>query len=99
MTAVRVLRSAQAEIRAAALWYESKRTGLGIDFIAVVDEALSMIGKKPLSCPLWRKDRDYRRKNVRRFPYSVFFTLAAEGVTIVAVAHQRRRPGYWVGRT
>jgi len=38
MRRLRVLRDAQEEIRAAAGWYESKRIGLGVDFLAVVDE-------------------------------------------------------------
>jgi plasmid stabilization system protein ParE len=31
-------------------------------------------------------------------PYVVFFEVADDAITIVAVAHQRRRPGYWLDR-
>ncbi|MFB3820344.1 MAG: type II toxin-antitoxin system RelE/ParE family toxin, partial [Candidatus Methylomirabilales bacterium] len=39
-----------------------------------------------------------RRVVVARFPYSIVYREDAESIVIVAVAHQRRRPGYWRGR-
>jgi toxin ParE1/3/4 len=32
---------------------------------------------------------------LRRFPYTVYYQFDAATVTVLAVAHQRRRPGYW----
>jgi len=95
---VRVLPAAQREIRAAARWYEARHEGLGIEFVALVDEALAKIADRPRASPPWRADRPYRRRLVRRFPYAVFFVADDELVTVVAVAHQRRRPGYWEDR-
>jgi toxin ParE1/3/4 len=40
-----------------------------------------------------------RKSSVRRFPYVVFYLDLEEYIWIAAVAHQRRRPGYWVYRT
>ena len=34
----------------------------------------------------------------RRFPYRIVYYLRESDVRIVAVAHQRRRPGFWKGR-
>ena len=39
-----------------------------------------------------------RRYLLRRFPFFVVFRESEESVQIVAVAHARRRPGYWIGR-
>jgi toxin ParE1/3/4 len=39
--------------------------------------------------------RDCRRVVVARFPYSVVYRQTRDSIVIVAVAHQRRRPGYW----
>lgn len=36
-----------------------------------------------------------RRRILRRFPYSILYTLDNDVVLVIAVAHQRRRPGYW----
>jgi hypothetical protein len=47
---------------------------------------------------LWRKDLPYRRHRVRRFPYLVFYAVAPEEIRVVAIAHAKRRPGYWRDR-
>lgn len=42
----------------------------------------------------------YRWKKTRGFPYLVFYELDSEGGTnVFAIAHERRRPGYWLRRT
>jgi toxin ParE1/3/4 len=84
-----VLPPAREEIRAAVRWYEAQRTGLGVELLAVIDEAFEKIAARPTASPLWRTDRRYRKRLVRRFPYTVFFEVDDEIVTIVAVAHQR----------
>lgn len=98
MRRLKLLSAARAEIRAAMLWYESRQRGLGGELIAVIDEALEKIARQPEVAPRWRADRPYRKQAVRRFPYIIFFELDDDVITIVAVAHQRRRPGYWLGR-
>jgi plasmid stabilization system protein ParE len=95
---LRVLPEAEEELAQAAEWYESKRVGLGVELVAVVDRAFDEILDAPVSHALWRADRPYRRKVLTRFPYIVFFRATDEAVEIVAVAHAKRRPGYWVGR-
>ena len=44
---------ARAEFRSAALWYEERRDGLGVEFVAAVDAALLRIGTAPKSFPRW----------------------------------------------
>lgn len=39
-----------------------------------------------------------RRMTAHRFPYDVVYRHDKGTITIVALAHQRRRPGYWAGR-
>ena len=34
----------------------------------------------------------------KRFPYTLVFRIQGESVRVIAIAHQSRRPGYWVGR-
>ena len=57
MRALRVLPGAEQELAEAAAWYESRRAGLGIELIAVVDSAFAEILDAPLSFPVWRGDR------------------------------------------
>ena len=35
---------------------------------------------------------------LHRFPYTVFYADLADRIWVAAVANQRRRPGYWMGR-
>jgi len=95
---VKLLPPARAEVRAAMRWYEAREDGLGREFLLLLDEALRQLAARPSASPLWRSDRPYRKQLVRRFPYVVFFEVSEEAVTVVAVAHQRRRPGYWLDR-
>jgi plasmid stabilization system protein ParE len=39
-----------------------------------------------------------RRVVVSRFPYQVVYHLSPADITIVAVAHLKRRPDYWKTR-
>jgi plasmid stabilization system protein ParE len=95
---LRVLPDAETELQSAAIWYEENRRGLGIKFVAVLDRAFQSILENPEACPVWRPDRPYRTRLLKRFPYVVFFSVDAAAVEIVAVAHAKRRPGYWLDR-
>ena len=39
--------------------------------------------------------RDIRSVPLRRYPYSIHYRLERELIRIIAIAHHRRRPGYW----
>lgn len=39
--------------------------------------------------------RDTRSMPLRVFPYTVHYRVEADVIRIFAVAHQKRRPGYW----
>jgi toxin ParE1/3/4 len=93
-----VTRPARREIIAGVRWYERVEEGLGTQFIEEVEVALNRIAAKPTACPLWRDDRLYRKGRMRRFPYVIFFREYDKTIRIVAVAHKRRRPGYWLAR-
>jgi hypothetical protein len=41
------------------------------------------------------KDPDVRSLPVHNFPYRVVFMRLAERISVLAIAHYRRRPGYW----
>jgi hypothetical protein len=48
----------------------------------------------------WPDDLNYRRAVVDVFPFVVFYRIdeSRRSITIVAVAHTSREPGYWGGR-
>ena len=91
-------RQARRELAAAARWYENEQEGLGAEFAEEIDAAIGRIAKKPTASPLWRADRRYRKGGVKRFPYIVFFVEHETHIRIVAIAHKRRSPGYWMAQ-
>ena len=62
------------------------------------DEPLERVGDGPLAFPVWKADTPYRRCVVERFPFVVFFTASPTAILVLAVAHVKRRPGYWLDR-
>ena len=93
---------AQAEIRSAALWYEERRPGLGDEFIADVSATLDRIRRTPESYPAWPRTRAagqlIRKATIQRFPYVIAFEEHQQHVLVLAVAHAKRRPLYWLTR-
>ena len=67
-----VLPEAEDELSAAALWYESKRAGLGVEFVAAIDAALERILDHPEASAVWSRGRPFRRHVVERFPFAIF---------------------------
>jgi len=84
---------ADAELTEASLFYESRMAGLGRSFAAEVERTVSLIRHYPDAGSLIGTGR--RRVLLARFPYSVVYRKISDSIVIVAVAHQRRRPGYW----
>jgi toxin ParE1/3/4 len=98
---VRVEPEAKQELAAAAVWYDERRPGLGLELVEEVDAVLAAIARDPSRFPLYPRvgpELGVRRAAARRFPYSIAFIEHANVVRVLAVAHERRRPDYWVGR-
>jgi ParE toxin of type II toxin-antitoxin system, parDE len=95
----RLAAGAQRDLRQAMTRYERARSGLGGEFLDEVDELMMRIGASPQAFPLWRDDRPYRKAVMtRRFPFVLYFRIAQNEVFVLAVAHGKREPGYWVER-
>lgn len=77
----------------AALWYEARATGLGADFLRVVDVALAEIQRMPERFPVVQMQ--CRRALLRRFPYGIFFVATADRISVIACMHARRDPRLW----
>jgi len=67
-----------------------------MEFLDEVQRAYQTILANPLTWP--RITRNARRHMLSRFPYAVVYHVRKDIVLVVAVAHSRRRPGYWRGR-
>lgn len=80
---------------AAARFYQRQRLGLGEDFLDEVERALTFATTHPAAGR--SLSNGFRWVLTRRFRYAVIFR-EADGLEVVAIAHLRRRPGYWRSR-
>jgi toxin ParE1/3/4 len=85
---------AAQELDEAIRYYETRSPGLGVDLAAKVSDAFLRIQRNPGFYPHHKQTR-IQKYLVRRFPYTVFYAEFDDHITIVAVAHQKRRPDYW----
>jgi plasmid stabilization system protein ParE len=93
---VEVLPQAEAEFREAFLWY-FERSPLAAD--AFRTEVFDKIDDLEGDADTWPKDENgIHFRLLNRFPYTVHYDLLGIAVTVLAVAHQRRLPKYWVLR-
>ena len=101
MKPVRLDLEAEEELSEAVRWYEKQRPGLGLELLAEVDDAITRSpewhGAYQL-VPYVAPKLGIRRILLVRFPFAVVFIELPEEWRVLAIAHQRRRPGYWIGR-
>ena len=85
--------AARREFDEAALWYEARQPGLGVQFVLEINRAVYLAVENPERFPLMH--RDIRCVRARRFPYSVFFRTESRRIVVLSVFHARRDPGVW----
>ncbi len=92
-----VNRAAEDEADAAADRYEAEAPGLGFRFASEVARAIALVCDAPgAGSPFGRSGR--RRIVLDSFPYDVVYRVAGETIRVLAVAHHKRRPGYFRSR-
>ena len=98
--AVEFSAEAADEVEEAMLWYENRRDGLGSAFLDSVDEAISDVAMWPQSGAMVQglSHLAVRRLSIGRFPYHLAYIQSDNSIHILAVAHDKRQPGYWASR-
>ena len=86
---------ADAEFAAQVEYYEQSERGLGVRFYGEVMAFLDWIAEHPL---LPRLRRNYRRVNLKVFPFYIAYVLEEDLAWVLAIAHSKKRPGYWMRR-
>jgi len=97
MTSFRILSEASEELEACVSYYNSQRSNLGSEFFAEFERTAERILKLPNAAHT--VGEDVRSKPIHRFPFYVLYRSLEDEITIVAVAHRRRQPRYWLDRT
>ncbi len=96
----RFLEEAKAELFDALAYYNRRTPGAGERLLEDVFETVDRICEAPLRWPV--EEDGYRRGRLLVFPYALRYDVTADGnvdVDVVAVAHDKREPGYFRGRT
>lgn len=97
MKPVRLRAAAKRDLKEAAAWYEDQNAEIADRFAAEVTRTLELIEQFPMTgAPVpGVTDPDIRRLPVHNFPYHVVFLRLSDRIAVLAIAHDRRRPGYW----
>lgn len=88
---------AQADLDDAAVWYESRRSGLGTEFLDSVQPTLDRISNQPFSYP--KVYGEVRRALVSRFPFGIYYLSEVDREVVIAIIHGSRDPATWKNRT
>jgi toxin ParE1/3/4 len=80
----------------AAKWYNSKKDGLGNEFLLALDAKINSIQRNPTLFQFVYKN--IRRALTARFPYGIYFITGADTIYILAIQHTGRNSNIWKTR-
>lgn len=87
---------AKLELEDATYFYELEFEGLGYRFKKEVKKAVKRISEYPKA---WSVEcGDIRKCLLHKFPYKLLYSIEKDHIFIIAVAHQHRKPDYWIDR-
>lgn len=78
-------------------WYLERSAETAIRFANAVDAALTAVAADPQRFAA--VDERHRECPVKRFPFRIVYRVVENRVLVVAVAHAKRRPGFWRDRS
>jgi len=77
-------------------WYSQRSLIAASGFIKELSHAIDMISEAPFRCPIFNSSS--HRYVLPRYPFSVIYRVKKEVIEVLAIAHHKKRPGYWTGR-
>jgi plasmid stabilization system protein ParE len=77
-------------------WYADRDPRTAASFLVELDHAQKQVVAHPERWPVYFHGT--RRYRLRRFPYLLVYHTQSERIVVLAVAHAKRRPGYWKAR-
>ncbi len=77
-------------------YYKKISIELARSFIQSVEEGIEKIRGNPEA---WQMvEEGVRRHLLKRFPFGIYYTIEGNYITIFAILHMSRKPGYWKKR-
>jgi plasmid stabilization system protein ParE len=93
---VRLHPEAEQEYLTTLAWYQDRNTIAATKFENAFGQAINRIRNSPQRWPTFVKE--FRKYTLRQFPFSIVYQNLSSEIVVFAVAHGRRRPGYWRNR-
>lgn len=87
---------ARQELEDATRWYKNRSLAAADGFMDEMFRATQSISANPLRHAAYMHGT--RRYLLKKYPYIVVFRVTETMIRVMAVAHGRRRPGYWKNR-
>lgn len=97
MKPVRFHSEARSELEVSVFYYDELQAGLGTSLFDEIFGAAEKLSHFP-NLGARYKETNYRRLVLRNFPYSLYYRETSHFVWVVAVAHAKREPDYWIDR-
>jgi toxin ParE1/3/4 len=85
------------EVEEAEAWYRQRNSEASTRLLSEIYDALENLAQWPRRWPSYQHGT--RRFVLHRFPFSIIHREETAAVSIVAIAHHKRKPGYWKDRT
>lgn len=85
------------EARAAYQWYSERSRAAACAFMKELTAAVGAVAESPKRWPA--SSHGTRRYLLKRFPFLVVYRCFSDHLEVLALAHGRRRPGYWRSRS
>ena len=87
---------AEEEYLSALRWYRDRSLPAAVKFENAFQQAIEKINHSPERWPVYFAR--FRKYRLRQFPFSIVYRCDSSRTFVLAVAHGRRRPGYWKRR-
>ncbi len=84
---------ATSELEESADWYKERSRVAERGFLLAVESAIHKLEKDPKRFP--RLDARHQSCSVETYPFQIIFRNDGRRIFIIAIAHAKRRPGYW----
>lgn len=78
------------DVELAFAWYERQRRGLGFEFLDCVESSLQKIMDAPETYQI--RYSNFRACPIRRFPFSIFYTIETNEIIVHSVFDNRQDP-------
>ena len=88
--------AASRELSDIAAYYEERCPGLGDEFLDELKALMLNLDENPRIGV--QGEHRTRKALMGRFPFAVIYRQDGDELAVVALAHYRRRPGYWKNR-